>query len=63
MRATSEQTMDRIDTATLQLLAACVRDVRAHGRAVEWVGCSPVLRRAARALGMEDAVELPADTA
>jgi ABC-type transporter Mla MlaB component len=54
--------VERIDTAILQLLAAYVRDVLADGRTVEWVACSSALRRAARALGLELALELPADT-
>jgi anti-anti-sigma regulatory factor len=54
--------VDRIDTATLQLLAAFVRDLRADGRSVEWFGCSAVLRRAASSLGLASALSLPADT-
>ena len=50
--------VDRIDTATLQLLAAFVRDLRAEARAVEWIDCSPALRRAAGALGLESALSL-----
>jgi phospholipid transport system transporter-binding protein len=44
--------VDRVDTAGLQLLAAFVRDLRSEARAVEWVGCSERLRRAANALGL-----------
>jgi len=51
--------VDRVDTAGLQLLAAFVRDVRAEQRAVEWVGCSDALRKAATALGLETALCLP----
>jgi ABC-type transporter Mla MlaB component len=51
--------VDRVDTAGLQLLAAFVRDVRAEQRAVEWVGCSDALRKAATALGLEAALCLP----
>jgi phospholipid transport system transporter-binding protein len=51
--------VDRIDTAGLQLLAAFVRDLRAEQRAVEWVGCSDALRKAATALGLEAALCLP----
>ncbi len=50
--------VDRIDTAGLQLLAAFVRDLRAEQRAVEWVGCSNALRKAATALGLEAALGL-----
>lgn len=51
--------VDRIDTAGLQLLAAFIRDLRAEQRAVEWVGCSDALRKAATALGLEGALSLP----
>jgi anti-anti-sigma regulatory factor len=53
--------VERIDTATLQLLAAFVRDLRADARLVEWTQCSAVLRRAAHALGLMDALDLGAD--
>lgn len=51
-------TVDRIDTASLQLLAAFVRDLRADARAVEWVGCSFGLWRAADILGLVAALGL-----
>jgi ABC-type transporter Mla MlaB component len=50
--------VERIDTATLQLLAAFVRDLHADARSVEWVQCSVVLRRAANCLGLESALSL-----
>jgi phospholipid transport system transporter-binding protein len=50
--------VDRVDTAGLQLLAAFVRELRAEMRAVEWVGCSDALRKAAAALGLETALGL-----
>jgi anti-anti-sigma regulatory factor len=50
--------VERIDTATLQLLAAFVRDMRTDGRTVEWVECSAALRRAANSLGLESALSL-----
>lgn len=50
--------VERIDTATLQLLAAFVRDMRTDGRAVEWVECSAALRSAASSLGLESALSL-----
>ena len=50
--------VERVDTATLQLLVAFVRDLRAEARAVEWVDCSPALRRAAGSLGLESALSL-----
>ena len=49
---------ERVDTASLQLLAAFVRDLRAEARAVEWVECSAVLRRAASSLGLQSALSL-----
>ena len=54
--------VDRVDTAGLQLLAAFVRDLRAEGRAVEWVGCSDALQKAAQALGLHSALCLPGTT-
>ncbi len=53
--------VERIDTATLQLLAAFVRDLRADARSVEWIECSPVLRRAANSLGLDSALGLASD--
>jgi anti-anti-sigma regulatory factor len=53
--------VERIDTATLQLLAAFVRDLRADDRLVEWTQCSAVLRRAAHALGLTGALDLAAE--
>ncbi len=50
--------VERVDTATLQLLAAFVRDLRAEARAIEWVDCSPALLRAAGSLGLESALSL-----
>lgn len=44
---------ERVDTAVLQLLVAFVRDMRADGRVVEWIGCSTALHRSAVALGLE----------
>jgi len=52
--------VERIDTATLQLLAAFVRDLRADARGVDWIGCSAVLRRAAHSLGLAAALDLAA---
>ncbi len=54
--------VERIDTATLQLLAAFVRDLRADARSVEWIGCSAVLRRAANSLGLESALSLASNS-
>lgn len=53
--------VDRVDTAGLQLLAAFVRDLHAEMRAVEWVGCSDSLRKAASAMGLATALGLSGD--
>src|SRR5438046_1224451 len=53
--------VERIDTASLQLLAAFIRDLRADGRVVEWIDCSAVLRRAAHSLGLAIALDLVVD--
>ncbi len=50
--------VDRVDTAGLQLLAAFVRDLRTEARTVQWVGCSDALRKAAVALGLAGALGL-----
>jgi anti-anti-sigma regulatory factor len=42
----------RIDTASLQVLAAFARDCRTAGREVEWVGASPALSDSARLLNL-----------
>jgi phospholipid transport system transporter-binding protein len=53
--------VERVDTATLQLLVAFVRDVRADARAIDWIECSAALRRAASSLGLESALGLAID--
>jgi anti-anti-sigma regulatory factor len=50
--------VERIDTAVLQLLAAFLRDRRARQRAVVWRTCSEAVTRAARTLGLQDALGL-----
>lgn len=52
--------VERIDTSTMQLLCAFVRDRVAQQRKVEWVGDSPILRDAARLLGVESLLCMPA---
>jgi ABC-type transporter Mla MlaB component len=52
-------TLERIDTATLQLLAAFIRELTAASRAVEWAARSEVLEQAARSLGLTAALALP----
>ncbi len=52
--------VERIDTATLQVLAAFFRDMRQASRKVEWCGSSPALERAASILGLRAAIGLAA---
>jgi ABC-type transporter Mla MlaB component len=51
--------VERVDTSTIQLLCAFVRDRAAQQRKVEWVGDSRVIRDAARLLGVEALLCLP----
>jgi ABC-type transporter Mla MlaB component len=51
--------VERIDTSTMQLLCAFARDRAAHQRKVEWLGDSPIVRDAARLLGVEALLILP----
>jgi hypothetical protein len=53
----------RIGSATIRDLTAFqaelaerLDDLRAQARAVEWIECSPALRRAAGSLGLESAL-------
>ncbi len=46
------RSLERIDTATIQLLCALVRDRSARNQRVTWLGDSPVLQDAARLLGV-----------
>jgi ABC-type transporter Mla MlaB component len=52
--------VERIDTATLQLLYAFVRDRFAADREVVWQGVTGQLSEAARLLGVRDLLNLPA---
>lgn len=52
--------LQRIDTAGLQVITAFVRDRGAHGRAVVWQGTAPVLTTAAQLLGLTSLLGLPA---
>lgn len=52
--------VERIDTSTMQLLCAFARDRAAQQRKVEWIGDSHVIREAARLLGVEALLDLPA---
>ena len=44
--------LERIDTATVQLLCAFVRDRSGRSQSVTWLGDSPALQDAARLLGV-----------
>jgi ABC-type transporter Mla MlaB component len=55
--------VERIDTSTMQLLCAFVRDRAARQAKVEWVGDSRALREAARLLGVEAMLALPSTEA
>jgi ABC-type transporter Mla MlaB component len=52
--------VERVDTSTMQLLCAFVRDRAAQQRRVEWTGDTRVIRDAARLLGVESMLALPA---
>jgi ABC-type transporter Mla MlaB component len=51
--------LERIDTATVQVLCAFVLQRVATARAVKWLGVSEVLREAARLLGVQPLLSLP----
>jgi ABC-type transporter Mla MlaB component len=51
--------VERVDTSTIQLLCAFVRDRTARNGKVEWIGDSRVIRDAARLLGVEALLSLP----
>ena len=51
--------VERVDTSTMQVLCAFVRDRSAQQRRVEWLGDSSVVREAARLLGVEAMLCLP----
>lgn len=53
-------TLQRIDTAGLQVITAFVRERAGHGRTVEWQGTAPVLTTAAQLLGLTSLLRLPA---
>jgi ABC-type transporter Mla MlaB component len=52
--------VERVDTSTMQLLCAFVRDRAAQQRKVDWIGDTRVIRDAARLLGVEAMLALPA---
>jgi ABC-type transporter Mla MlaB component len=51
--------VQRIDTASMQLVAAFVRERESHGRQIEWRGSAPVFGSAARLLGLASMLHLP----
>jgi len=52
--------VERVDTATLQVLAAFFRDMGEASRQAEWCGQSAALERAADTLGLRAALGLAA---
>ena len=52
--------VERVDTSTMQVLCAFVRDRSAQERKIEWLGDPSVVRDAARLLGVESMLCLPA---
>ncbi|HEX7115046.1 MAG TPA: STAS domain-containing protein [Steroidobacter sp.] len=55
--------VERVDTATMQLLCAFVRERAARQQKVEWLGESRALDEAARLLGLTSMLGLGADQA
>lgn len=53
------RSVERVDTATMQLLCAFVRDRAERNSAVEWLGNPPAMVEAARLLGVEHMLALP----
>lgn len=53
------RSVERVDTATMQLLCAFVRDRAARNVAVQWLGCPPAIADAARLLGVQSMLCLP----
>lgn len=51
----------RVHTASLQVLAAFVREREAAGHATELSDCAPALKEAAQILGLSPALGLPVD--
>lgn len=51
--------VERVDTATMQLLCAFARDRAARERKVVWLGQSRAMQEAARLLGVEKLLALP----
>jgi len=53
-------TVDRVDTAALQLLVVFQREAKQRERQVQWAGVSAPLYDAASQLGLVEALALPA---
>lgn len=53
------RSVERVDTATVQLLYAFVRDRAERNGMVEWLGSPPALVDAVRLLGVQDVLALP----
>ena len=51
--------VERVDTATMQLLCAFVRERAAHSRGIVWHGVPSALNEAARLLGLQSHLGLP----
>jgi ABC-type transporter Mla MlaB component len=51
--------VERVDTSTMQVLCAFVRDRVAQQRKIEWLGDTAVVRDGARLLGVESMLCLP----
>lgn len=58
--AVDVRSLERIDTATIQVLCAFVRDRAARQQKVEWLGSSQALKDAARLLGVAGMLALAA---
>jgi ABC-type transporter Mla MlaB component len=56
------RSLERIDTATVQLLCAFVRARSERNQKVEWLGDSTALAEAARLLGVRSLLVLPTDS-
>ena len=54
------RSVERVDTATLQLLCAFVRDRAARNLGVQWLGCPPAIFESAGVLGVQSMLALPA---
>jgi ABC-type transporter Mla MlaB component len=52
--------LQRVDTASLQLITAFVLQRAKRGLSVEWGGAAPALTNAARLLGLTSLLNLPA---